>query len=254
MSSIAVLQLGSMILNVPASATVRLFDPTTDLRITVPLKVLDDVVERDGMGSFAASDPPAHWRGEEMPTVKSGGAGADGHVGYRHPFRYHPVRRKCPRRARPPPTVRPFPRAGAAAAGTLTVCAIVFRLIANGRSRSALAVLAAWAGATAAGTSILASDSGWAGIAYGGGRVAPALRTPLLTLWLSGAVIGDRGHRAIVGLVRAVVATTGAVVGVAFWRRLRPTGDGWPDRVHGSRLWLIPTLVPPGSPAELCER
>ena len=132
-----------------------------------------------------------------------------------------------PASSRPPPTVRPFPTAGPSAAGTLTVCAIVFRLIAKGRSRSALAVLAAWAGATAAGTAILASGSGWAGIAYGAGRVAPALRAPLLTLWLSGAVIGDRRHRAVVGLVRAVVATTGAVVGVAFveavaphWRRV----------------------------------
>ena len=86
-------------------------------------------------------------------------------------------------------------------------------------------------GRHSSGAAIGASDSGWAGIACGGGRVAPALRTPLLTLWLSEAVIGDRRHRAIVGLVRAVVAITGAVAGVAFveavaphWRRVaRPS-------------------------------
>ena len=43
----------------------RLTEPTKDLRITAPLKVLDDVVDRDGMDSFPASDPPAHWRGED---------------------------------------------------------------------------------------------------------------------------------------------------------------------------------------------
>ena len=63
-----------------------------------------------------------------------------------------------PASSRPPPTVRPFPTAGASATGTLTVCAIVVRLIAEGRSRSALAILAAWAGATAAGAANLASD------------------------------------------------------------------------------------------------
>ncbi len=46
-------------------STVRATEPATDLRITVPLTSLDDVVDRDGMDSFPASDPPAHWRGED---------------------------------------------------------------------------------------------------------------------------------------------------------------------------------------------
>ena len=109
---------------------------------------------------------------------------------------------------------------GLAAEGVI-LGGMLVRLLVNGRGRSALTVLAAWTGARAAGAAIVGPGAGWAGIVYGAGRVAP-LRTPLLTAWVSGVIVGLRGHKAGIHLVRAVVAAAGAATAVAATEAIAP--------------------------------
>ena len=88
------------------------------------------------------------------------------------------------------------------------------RLRAVGRPQAAATVAVAWGAARLVGLATQEPSSGWVGLAYGLGRIAPALRSPLLTA--SGLVVGRRVHGgharprcALAALGAALVAVRG---------------------------------------------
>ncbi len=101
--------------------------------------------------------------------------------------------------------------------------AACLRLGRAGRLRAAVTVAAAWAGARVVAIATDDRSSGWVGLAYGLGRIAPALRSPLLAA--AGLVVarGERAQRT--RLLGPLVALGVALLAVQGVERRRPRAD-----------------------------